>query len=245
MTTLSLLDRFVAEGKVSSRAAEIQARLATIESERGRLAQRRSELLPIEADAIRILSRPIADLDVEEQVLTTDAMLLERGYTQLCLDPLRWRTQAGLPQFAIFSIESPECMFAVEVGRQGYSRRHPKEIISPKGLETTGELLGCFDDVMAMLRQKVIRKGSPRGFRLRARYSGIIPDDTRQNIVRAKELKVFHHIFIISEVDWTIEKIPADPLVTGWDGRKLWLLDKFDTTPLEALVAQTFGAPVA
>jgi hypothetical protein len=245
MAALLALDRFVDEGSIPSRAFEIQARLATIEFEKTKLTQRRNELFPIEQDAIRLLDRPIADLALEERVLTNDAVLLDAGYTQLALDPLRWRTQEGLPQFAIFSIESPQCMFRVEVGRGGYSRRFPKQIISPKGLEATGDLFACFDDVMALLKSNVCRRKSASGFQLRARYSGLIPEVTRQKIRRAKDLGVFQHIFIISEVDWAVEKIPNDPLVTGWDGQKLWLVDKFDTTPLEALIAQTFGARTA
>ena len=242
MTTLSLLDRFVAEGSVSSRAAEIQERLAVVRDHKGQLAHRRSQLLPIEADAIRALDRPIGELEAEEGALTHDAMLLAAGYTELSLDPLRWRKD-GLPQFAIFSIESPECMFAVEVGRKSHGRRFPKVTISPQGLEKTGELFRCFDDVMAMMRQKVIRRGSARGYQIRARFSGIIPERTRHNILHVKSFNVFQYIFVISEVDWELKEIPFDPLVTGWDGERLWLLDKFDTTPLEDLVAQTFGAP--
>jgi hypothetical protein len=68
-----------------------------------------------------------------------------------------------------------------------------------------------------------------------AQFSGLIPPEIKDQIEDARPL--FKDIFIIAEPKrWKLNepaRIPADPLVVGWDGEGLYLIAEFDTTPVE------------
>jgi hypothetical protein len=151
------------------------------------------------------------------------------------LDALRqFRTKEGWPSIAIFSLNFPT--FEIYVRKNAYGTQPNFTPVLPWQLQQ------CFDDVVERLRKHVIREQKPRGVRLAARFSGLIPADVKVKILKARRL--FREIFILAEpLNWSLEdvaKLPRDPLVVGWDGTGLSLIAKFDTTPLEeALLLDT------
>jgi hypothetical protein len=70
---------------------------------------------------------------------------------------------------------------------------------------------------------------------LAAEYTGLIPFDVKDKIAKAKPL--FSEIFILAEpIGWSLTKpaiLPADPIVVGWDGKGLYFIAEYDTTPVE------------
>ena len=82
---------------------------------------------------------------------------------------------------------------------------------------------------------------SPLTFRIEkigVRYTGVIPKDTKRRIAEARD-RFGDNIFLLAETgSWTV--VPEDPLVVGFDGDSLWLIDKFDTVSIEALIATEF-----
>ncbi len=79
---------------------------------------------------------------------------------------------------------------------------------------------------------------------IEAQYTGVIPDSVRAKITQAKE--VFGEgIYILSEVEeWRVGRgvrATVDPLVLGFKGGVLYLIDQYDTTPLEEFARREFS----
>jgi hypothetical protein len=159
-------------------------------------------------------------------------------YPPVSLDALRqFRTKEGWPSIAVFSLHFPT--FEIYVRKNAYGTQPEFRPLLPWQLQE------CFDDVVERLRKHVIRERKPRGVRLAAKFTGLIPADVKVKILKAQRL--FRDIFILAEpLQWSLEdvaKLPRDPLVVGWDGTGLSLIAKFDTTPLEeALLLDTATA---
>jgi hypothetical protein len=149
-------------------------------------------------------------------------------YPPVSLDALRqFRTAEGWPSIAIFNLHFPT--FEIYVRTNAYGTRAEFRPLLPQQLQA------CFDDVVKRLRKHVIKEQKPKGVRLAAVFTGLIPPDVKVKILRAQRL--FRQIFILAEpLNWSLEDVanlPRDPLVVGWDGTGLSLIAKFDTTPLE------------
>ncbi|MEA2715526.1 MAG: hypothetical protein QOG91_554 [Candidatus Parcubacteria bacterium] len=91
-----------------------------------------------------------------------------------------------------------------------------------------------------------------------ARFTGLIPPKSKEIIRRAEQSPLFREVFLLVEVEeWDIRKEPKkkslaqqvwsfileDPLIVGFDGESLWLLDSFDLTTTEALVYGSTSTP--
>lgn len=77
-----------------------------------------------------------------------------------------------------------------------------------------------------------------------AKYTGVIPNKTRLKILEAQKDKYFESIYILAEIpEWKIEEIstPAtDPLILGYANNSLYIIDIFDTTPIEYYINKEF-----
>ena len=74
-------------------------------------------------------------------------------------------------------------------------------------------------------------------------FQGIVPVETKQKIKEAKKIFGKRELFFIAETrpeSWDVQEITKDPLVVGVLEDKCYLVDKFDTTPLEEYVSREF-----
>lgn len=72
------------------------------------------------------------------------------------------------------------------------------------------------------------------------RFSGKVPQATREKIRSVLRTNDFtgDNIFLIYEAQWHPVAVPdPDPIVAGWDGKNLWIIDVFDLTPVERALA--------
>lgn len=198
----------------------------------------RNVMYGFEEDAREELQRHIFSL--QRQVLS-----LENGrsaYRKFAnLDFFKWRDKQGFPKIVLFSTHSPK--FSMEA-RSSSKHIHFNCWVPPR-------IEKLYEDVAEMLRAKANQR---RWFRdkivtLKCSYSGVIPEETRQNIQRAKKVFENYHqcLFILAEgVNFSIEEeevpipVTGDPLVVGWDGADLWLIDRFDLSSIERLIATEF-----
>jgi hypothetical protein len=147
-----------------------------------------------------------------------------RAYPPISLNALReYRTKEGWPTFAIFSLHWPEFKM-VAMARPDWSKPGRGAVVFTP--ELPDEIANCYQDVGQNLLQRSQRVR--RRVTLAAEFSGLIPDEVKDQIAK---------IFVIAEPKrWSLTepaRIPADPLVVGWDGEGLCLIAEFDTTPVE------------
>lgn len=82
-------------------------------------------------------------------------------------------------------------------------------------------------------------------------FRGLIPKQTKEKIKEAKQIFGYveertdrlYNVFLIAEVKpeaWKKKVIISDPLLVGKDNEKFFLVDKFNTTPLEDYVSREF-----
>jgi hypothetical protein len=153
-----------------------------------------------------------------------------RAYPPISLTALReFRTREGWPTFAIFSLHWPE--FKMTATATGWSRVARGEVVFTP--ELPDAIANCYQDVAQNLLQRSQRVSG--SVTLAAEFSGLIPGEVKDKIAEAED--IFKEIFVIAEPQrWSLTepaRIPADPLVVGWDGEGLYLIAEFDTTPVE------------
>ena len=189
-------------------------------------------LLPIEKSTIDQLKAFEVKL-LREQILAKSDMKFA-NFPKFPMSAFTWRDKRGFPRLVPFSITSPNfIMGTVKETRWGYmSTRMPENRTKlPKAIQI------LYKDVLGLTRKMAREEG--KSIRLRAEFSGMIPQEVRDQIGEVKGL--FQDLFIVSEVKgWTVEKtVPVrktDPLLVGWDGYQMWLLASFDTTSVEKYI---------
>ncbi|MEK7612409.1 MAG: hypothetical protein AAB407_03650 [Patescibacteria group bacterium] len=137
--------------------------------------------------------------------------------------------------FAVLLLLRGTFLFAVSRHFLAKKRKQEREEIFPLLPEP---LAHCFNDVRSLFERELEKKwlGSKT---IGVTYAGVIPAPVRDNIRKAK--KNFKDVFILAEPgDWNVAEVLIDPLVVGWDGSSLWLVDKYDTTPTEDYISQEF-----
>jgi hypothetical protein len=70
-----------------------------------------------------------------------------------------------------------------------------------------------------------------------------VPEETKEKISKAKKEFGRRNLFFVAETkpeDWNVQVQTKDPLVIGVRKKRAYLLDQFDTTPLENYVAREF-----
>ncbi len=81
---------------------------------------------------------------------------------------------------------------------------------------------------------------------IKSSFHGLIPEDSRQKIKQAQNY--FDNIYFVAETkpeEWTVSEhiIPRflrDPLIVGVFDKNCFLIDKFETTPVEDYVSKEF-----
>lgn len=156
-----------------------------------------------------------------------------------------WRWKNGWPKLALIGLNSPTVSFKVQCRNVGYNTYTP--FTSPA---IPKPIFNLHRDVFETL--KTMAKRKRKTIILETNFTGLIPQDTRKKIIQAK--KAFKEVYIVAETSaekWKIREKEAtvikpppptnyDPLVVGWDGNNLWLVDQFDLTTLENYVKSEF-----
>ena len=211
-----------------------------------------SDLFGFEEAAAPAIEARISDLQREKAGLKNVGKY--RGFRRLSLEPLHWRDKkTGYPLLVMLGLDSPRFELAVRgkrTNRYSYygdlrGRSLKWSVSSTPKLPPA--LLDCYKDVTDKLREKA--KGNKKSISLLTEYAGMIPKSTRQKIDEAE--KLFDGIYIIAEgknfelVETKIKAAPkpndGDPIVVGFDGTNLWVIDTFDLTPIERFVASEFA----
>ncbi|HEU0080854.1 MAG TPA: hypothetical protein VFQ72_02425 [Candidatus Paceibacterota bacterium] len=176
-------------------------------------------------------------------------------YRLMSLEPLTWRNKEGHPVIGLFALGSKDFRLMSKATVSNY-RKDPsgngnwwrdQEFHDSVTPVVPAEIMACFNDVIAALRDKAV-KSIPwdyDSFRtqsaerwLSAEFEGAIPVEVKEKISTAQSSGRFKDIFIMAE---TKMKAGEDPLVVGWDGANCWLIASFATTPLERLIADEFS----
>lgn len=225
----AILERVVGFSHVPD-AVDVNALNIQIKS----LVAQKSKLLPVEAWAIKEIDKRIEVLFVAKKA--SEATV--QGYKKLSLEPLEWRDGKGYPVLAIFPVmEEPMMAFLAE---QFHTYSPPILRIVPN---LPHKLANCYKD----LHKVLIKKDGVTDFwqttSLRMPFEGVIPDSVREKI--ASVASKFEALYLITEALWTerdqqMVVRDRDPLLVGWSGYDLFLIDKFDVTPLEEYYAQEF-----
>lgn len=189
-------------------------------SRRKVLSDAKGSMLGVERDAINKLTQKLLELD---------ALYINRHYPSLDLSFLKWTKKDGNPVFAVFSLDNPVCELVMGASFVA-SRRPPSVVDIPIIADQYREFLRREADKLPMFAAKW----------LTATFSGVIPSETKTKIKTAKNLEVFEHIVIIAEAKWDVRIEIGDPLIVGIKANNAWLIDKFDLSPIENIVASEF-----
>lgn len=159
-----------------------------------------------------------AKAHLDRFVVRDNPKLRAKGYKPFSLEPLTWRGD-GFPKLYLLPIDE-EGMSLGMAREGGASFPHSSKVL-PK------RLAAMYEDVANW------------GRTVNVSFRGLIPQETRNKIEEAR--KSFDGIFLLcDESTLHTVKTKADPLVLGWDGSGLWLIDAFDATPIEEYIAKEF-----
>ncbi len=237
--------------------------VATVRAEAGRLKRlrvsierQRKGLFGLEQDAAAEFDEALRRLKIEEADAAERAAfsgaLKEIRLKVLSLEVFGWRRKKdGLPSLAIFGLDSPVCKFSAARRQRyndwGVSRGTANSFVTtpilPKPLRV------YYDDIAKLLQRRRSSGQRLASATISVRFAGVIPPATREKI--RKSLPVFDQVFILAEApDWKatqrrrrVKPVPmpiGDPLVVGYKAGQLFLIDTFDTTPVENYIAQEF-----
>ena len=203
-----------------------------------RIDQLQSSLFPVERGLLPVIRSKKSE--VAKRVRQLESLDKMNQYAVFSLEPLTWRNKQGLPRLAVFSLESPDFELAVIGSHNGWdSRRRWRQKVSPK---LPQKMMDCYKDVLGKL--SALAKETKKTTRLRAQFGMLIPQNVKEQIVRARG--EFKEIFVVAEAPrWDLKQtaIPRpdkDPLVVGYDGVNYWLIAAFDPTPLEEYIKAEF-----
>lgn len=221
-------------------APPLVASVEEIDAKLDSLKKMRSSLLGFEAYARDEVDKEIVALEGLKTVAGVAAKSVYRKFTTL--DMFSWRDRQGLPRIVLFGLDSPN--FTIRVRNySSFDLDYSAKIESPYDLPT--KIVQAYEGSLRALWKRV--GDAPWRYdsiTATCTYKGVIPPEVKAKIKEAS--KVFgEQVFIMAEgKEWAINKtrapFMADPLVVGWDGHSLWLVDRFDLTPIERLLATEF-----
>lgn len=205
-------------------------------------------LVDVKQHAVRTLAR---GLDREKlQKLEVDLFPCEHiggqyvvgstlQYPQIDLDFLRMRDNQGWPRFVAVSLRKTKMRFMVEVSSRSTTKT---KCNAPR-------LMLYFGDVCKRMAKVASKRCGPTLWdrcrvTLASRFTGLIPTTARQRI---QELPKGLDIYLIAEAgEWeinttTLAPIDRDPLIVAHHANGgAYLIDSFDTTPVEEMVRREF-----
>lgn len=135
-------------------------------------------------------------------------------------------------------ILTEELVKSVEFYKRGNKRRN-NTFISRSDSEV-------YWGIPKKLSEKYGKIGKGREITYRSRFAGILPDSSRNKLIEADAI-FGKEVYLIAETkpsQWEISKpkprIIKDPLLVGISNEKCYLVDYFDTTPMENYVRKEF-----
>lgn len=221
---------------------DLSGRLKLVDDCMERLEQNKKQLFGLEEFAKKSLATKKNELHREKARLTK--IHLYGNLPCMSFQPLRWRTDEGWPKIMLFSLDAPTAFFRVRGTKNSWNHSIDWDNDMAPSLPIVVER--CYRDVFPLLTERA--KKEKKTAVLSATLNGIIPQETREKIAEAK--KNFEQLFVAAEVKkWNLEykTVPTprprnyDPLVLGWDGTNLWIIDHFDLTPTERYIKDEFS----
>jgi len=238
---------------VQQYAREVKPRDACdIDQEIEALSRKAEQLLGIEQDLRRELWAKENALREEKRACVLDLKYkrLDPTFLKMTLKSRKREKVGPLPAFAVFSTRSAECKISVEVAEFSRQTKVSLENLTPQSMIDYCDL-SALERVAAELCEKERSRfrrysGASVKVSISTKFTGAIPDEVREKIRAAESSGEFDEVMLIAEVpEWKIDQtvvlVPkGDPLVVGKKGELLWLIDAFDTTPIEEYVAKEF-----
>jgi hypothetical protein len=204
--------------------------VATLEKEIVWLREKTNNLFGCETEARKKIEAAIDSKNIylEKARLVHNE---EWNYMPLSLDMFTWRDYRGLPVLAIFGVDNPT--FCLR--HRAYAKQ--TEVMHQK---LPSPIIEKFGDVWKVL-ETYGKRHRPSGSSydectITAQFNGVIPDDARNAINKAKSEFGRENIYLISEPKFEFNvksHIDPDPIVVGWKGNTLWYITDFDLTPVE------------
>lgn len=206
------------------RVAELKAGMAAIQ-------ERRKTLLSVEQHTSNELSKHFnglrAESDRTQQAVSAIEFGQRTGYPCLSAEVFGWRTPECRPVLVPFHIDTANVTLT-------WDQWGSMQISPDKVRWMIGDL---WKDVKRPEGMRATRANTA----MTATFTGVIPEGVRTRIrEHAKD-----PVFLIQEVsEWDVRHIAhpvhTDPLVVIHKYGRLWLIDRFDTTPVEEYIAQEF-----
>ncbi len=168
-------------------------------------------------------------------------------YPVLSAEPLTWRDSDGWPKLVIMALNRPGY---VEIwGENDYdsSKRWgyaPLSRGSDEGFEKD-IISACYQDVGVKLYTMASRR--TKSFIKMELGNLLLPEKTRRKIAQAQPIFGDQLYIIVEAKDWKLDEVrlpKPDPLIVGYRKGALYLIDAFDLTSLEKIVAVEFTTPV-
>ena len=240
--------------------------LQEAEQVRNRLVRFKRNLLPLE-QAAPVNARLDEALHTYGELQAQQSVVRAFGSRYQILDPsvFTWRDATGMPRLMPFAISVPHSGFVFRVRDRNVINEAD---IFGGGITSRSEscsmyptfpihLTEHYADVLKVVAEKgrhhyhnQLSRSFPWQrveveFKMLTSFGGYIPEEVKMNMLRAWHSGIFHRMVIVSEVaqwdeNFVVTSRQGDPLVVGYDGYQLWLLDAFDTTDLEQVVRDEF-----
>lgn len=231
--------------------------LAEITLEAASLSEKKDLLLPVEEHAKNAITSRM-------KVLKEQAERIEfgqkTGLPMIPFDVLKWRVVQKVPsRFVSATVSLPQLALVSVTDKVPTIRFSSHEGMSHPGYPTSVARL--YNDVYDSLLRAA---GTDHRIAATYTFAGAIPQSVRESIQRVIDKAWFHssivdhtiantQVYLLCEsTPWHVErtKIPKpiesslwdhlDPLVVGIAHDRLWLIDKFDPTPVEEYISIEF-----
>jgi len=226
------------------------------------LKERYKHLTPAENHARIETNRLIVQAEFER-----DQAELAKTYQVplLSLEPLKWRQTKRVSQFvstlcprlALLPLQDENVRISAAWWETKNAHREWHKTI-PDPYDKNGQtgypkpIMEIYDPIRRALAEAQPKRTH---FMLEWQFKHVIPNRVKQTITEIAPSRSFEAMYLLAEApaeEWTIRAakkqdeapIPRwDPLLVGWAHNSLWLLDRFDATPLEEYVASEFALP--
>lgn len=175
-----------------------------------------------------------------------------KEYKIIDISFLEMSNEDGTPKFAVFTPSEDKCYFKVSCSLNQNKMIHESKLDSNiKERVVLSKYKKSIDHLIKLCAKKYFTDTSlPRlncaEAMMSSLFSGLLPDNIREKINNLHNERSFDEIIIISEAsNWKIEEKISysppnpDPLIVGIKDSVCYLIDCFDTTPLEAKIAFT------
>lgn len=217
------------------------------------LQHRRQRCLPMEQAVRERLTAEIAALSAERALLDAHEKV---RLPVMSLEPLAWTQpkQVGhgfastvlVPKFALLPVHLPHVKIHGDKGGSWFTPTSQWPSLVRSAFATCGS---------SLMRRAETRS---RDNSITYEYKAALPEEARETIAEAALAQRFQGIYLFAETipdQWKFTEGPRtprdwswahlDPLVLGWAHDALWVLGKFDPTPLESYVNTEFALPPA